>query len=93
MKLAEEEDEGASLLKRELMKHINRIRDFGENSETLAEIYEQCVCDVQTALDIVREWFMVHRPDVVQRAERRHREKMWEKGYATRKVLRYWGVH
>lgn len=81
MKLAEEESEGAAAVSRDLMAYINRLKEPGEDTEPLAKMYEQCVADVQTALDIVKEWFKQHRPDVAERGEERHRQKMWQRGY------------
>lgn len=81
MKLAEEESEGAAAVSRDLMAYINRLRDVGEDVEALASMYEQCIADVRTAIEIAQGWFEQHRPDVVERGEERHRQKLWERGY------------
>lgn len=81
MKLAEEESEGAAAVSRDLMSYINRLRDMGEDVEALAAMYEQCIADVRTAIQIAQDWFERHRPDVAERGEERHRLKMWGRGY------------
>lgn len=80
-KLAEELSEGAMAVSRDALRYINHLSHKGEDVEALAAMYEQCIADVHTALEVAEEWFAQHRPDVAERGWKRHQQKVWQRGY------------
>lgn len=79
---AEELREGAERILSAVPPTMNRIREVDCHVEELADMVEQALCDVETACQVVREWFAAHRPDVLALADERHRQKLWDRGYA-----------
>lgn len=81
-RLADELREGADHVLSTAPPTINRIREIDQHTDELAAMVESSLCDVETACVVVREWFAANRPDVLTIADERHRQKLWDRGYA-----------